>query len=66
MRINVLKRALMEVQNICNNRVGCEDCPFTKDHGETCFFDVHHNEELVTFPFEWSFEDWKEDSNAAY
>lgn len=56
MRINVIKIALMEVKNMCNERTGCEECPFAKNHGKGCLFDSHPEMEEATLPFEWNFE----------
>lgn len=56
MRINVIKMALMEVKKMCNERIGCEECPFTKESGKWCFFD-NHEDASATLPFEWRLDE---------
>ena len=49
-----LKRALVEVSDICKKLTGCNGCPF--DTGKW-FCPIHE------LPNRWDIDDWKEDSN---
>lgn len=59
MTIEELKRALVEVRDICKGRRFClepEMCPFWNTEVGGCAIDS-------LFPHEWFVDDWKEDSN---
>lgn len=59
MRINVLKRALVEVRDICKGRRFCREpemCPFWNTKVGNCVLDG-------LFPHDWLVDDLKEDAN---
>lgn len=60
MTIEELKRALVEIRDICKQHQYCIGCPF-KRGGRDCFFDRRAGRAFL--PDEWQFDDWKEDSN---
>lgn len=62
MTIDELKRALVEVRDICKNNAFCQTCPLNKKFGSVIVCRFH--EEKVWYPYEWDVDDWKEDSNA--
>lgn len=63
MRINVIKLALIEVKKMCNERTGCEGCPFARKRGANCLFDAHPDAETNTLPFEWDFSGLEMDAD---
>lgn len=69
MTIDELKRALVEVRDICEDINKCIDCPFHKINEYTHLpycplcapgtdFDLH-------YPYEWDTDDWKENGKDA-
>lgn len=63
MRINVIKLALMEVKKMCNERTGCDGCPFAKWRRKGCAFDAHPETDEATLPFAWNFEGLEMDTD---
>ena len=60
MTIDELKRALVEVSNMCARTSWCNSsmpCPFWCEKTESCSLDH-------MYPEDWDVDDWKEDSNA--
>lgn len=66
MRLNVLKRALVEVSKICREHQSCRNCDFGYCVDSKLGY---YNCRLAPFldnaavPDEWEIADWKEDSN---
>lgn len=56
MTIDELKRALVEVRDICRSQTICGGCPFDDETSNSC--------PIMFRPDEWDVDDWKEDSNA--
>lgn len=68
MTIEELKRALVEVRDICRSKLTCYDCPFSdrkrrKDVYYCPIKFVSKEANDIYFPEEWDVDDWKEDSN---
>lgn len=63
MTIDDLKRALVEVRDICTNS-GCVNCPFHKNIGYSNLIVCPLTETKygadISFPSEWFIDDWKE------
>lgn len=58
-----LKRALVEVKELCGN-IRCKDCPFHKtDEANIPYCPMHEDEEgtNINHPEDWIIDDWKED-----
>jgi hypothetical protein len=65
MTIDELKRALVEVSELCAN-VKCSSCPLAKrDDANVPYCTLIENEDGIRhdYPREWEVDDWKEDSN---
>lgn len=61
--ISDLKRALVEVRELCAN-VKCKSCPLAKrDDAHVAYCPLVENERGFRFeyPVEWDINDWKED-----
>ena len=54
-KIERLKRALLEVREICRNVTYCPECPFFDKEANICPLNYDTNS--------WHIDDWKEDSN---
>jgi hypothetical protein len=66
MTIDELKRALVEVSELCAN-VKCSSCPLAKrDEANVPYCPLIENEDGIRhdYPYEWDVDDWKEDSDA--
>ena len=64
MTIDELKRALVEVSDLCGN-LKCSSCPLAKrDDANVPYCPMHETEDGVDIhlPSEWDVDDWKEDS----
>ena len=58
MTIDELKRALMEVREICDAHPYCsQKCPFYMQLSDCCPM------KFKNYPENWDIDDWKEDSN---
>ena len=66
MTIEELKRALVEVKELCK-KGKCVTCPFhkTEEYSSIPYCPLYEDEygEVVQFPIMWDIDDWKEDSN---
>lgn len=62
MTIEELKRALVEVKEICQTHK-CSKCPLYKTNGIYCPL-IEGEDGVLDCPGEWDIDDWKEDSNA--
>lgn len=66
MTIEELKRALVEVSELCG-KLKCSSCPLAKrDYANVPYCPLIESEDGIRFdyPDEWEIDDWKEDSNA--
>lgn len=54
MTIDDLKRALVEVRDMCLNRTFCDGCPFEDERSNFC--------PIQNRPDEWGIDDFKEES----
>ena len=66
MTIAELKRALLEVKEICKDSDTCNVCPFaSKDttHTGVVMCRLSDDEYEMFTPLCWEVDDWKEDSN---
>ena len=50
--IDDLKRAMVEVKKICQQRTQCDGCPFDRPCASTC--------PMNYLPCDWMIDDWKE------
>ena len=65
MTIEELKRALVEVSELCMN-IKCSSCPLAKrDDANVAYCPLCETEDgyEINMPDEWDVDDWKEDSN---
>lgn len=53
MTIDEIKRALVEVRDICKHRTQCGGCPFDNEKSNSC--------PIMDRPDEWDIDDWKDD-----
>ena len=63
MRIEELKRALVEVSELCVN-VKCSSCPLAKrDEANVPYCPLMETEDGINLhePYEWDVDDWRED-----
>lgn len=60
--ISDLKRALVEVREICGSTLDCLDCPFKKGK-EKC--PLTFKLPIGWSPIHWDIDDWKEDGKDA-
>ena len=56
-RIDELKRALVEVREMCLNRTFCDGCPFKNERINFC--------PIQNRPDEWDVDNFKEDTHEA-
>ena len=68
MTLDELKRALVEVRDICRSHLSCVGCPFgdgtrIKDYFHCPIKHVDKETNNRFYPEEWSVDCWKEDSN---
>jgi hypothetical protein len=52
-----LKRTLKRIQELCNKREGCQDCPFA--YGDSCGItgsDIIEDKNI--FPWQWQVDRW--------
>ena len=56
MTIDDLKRALVEVREICRQRAQCGGCQFDNEKSNSC--------PIMDRPDKWDIDDWKEDTHA--
>jgi hypothetical protein len=52
MSIEDIKRAMVEVKNICDHHE-CYECPFRKDNSGKC--------RLNLYPLHWETDDWEDE-----
>lgn len=65
MTIDELKRALVEVRDICAERRECYGCPFEIDLPDRHICRLSPKLYTGILPEYWELDDWKEDSNEA-
>lgn len=61
MTIDDLKRALVEVRNMCRTKISCYDCDLRKGY-DTCQLGRVDNAGNPFMPEDWEFDGWEEDA----